>query len=40
MTQPPVLELVGIEKSFPGVRALRGVDLDVRPGQRALGGPM
>ncbi len=33
MTQPPVLELVGIEKSFPGVRALRGVDLDVRPGE-------
>jgi len=33
MSQPPVLELVGIEKSFPGVHALRGVDLDVRPGE-------
>jgi ABC-type sugar transport system ATPase subunit len=33
MSQPAVLELVGIEKSFPGVRALRGVDLDVRPGE-------
>jgi len=33
MSPPTVLELIGIEKSFPGVRALRGVDLDVRPGE-------
>ncbi|ARQ67679.1 sugar ABC transporter ATP-binding protein [Streptomyces marincola] len=28
--QPPLLTLTGITKSFPGVRALDGVDLDVR----------
>jgi hypothetical protein len=30
---PPRLALRGIEKRYPGVRALAGVDLDVRPGQ-------
>ena len=30
---PPALELRGISKSFPGVRALRGVTFDVRPGE-------
>jgi ribose transport system ATP-binding protein len=29
----PRLVMSGIVKSFPGVRALRGVDLDVRPGE-------
>ena len=29
----PLLEMHGIEKTFPGVRALDGVDLDVRPGE-------
>ena len=29
----PLLELSGIEKGFPGVRALKGVDLTVRPGE-------
>jgi inositol transport system ATP-binding protein len=29
----PLLELVGIEKSFPGVRALSGVTLSVKPGK-------
>jgi ABC-type sugar transport system ATPase subunit len=29
----PVLELRGISKRFPGVHALDGVDLDVRPGE-------
>jgi ribose transport system ATP-binding protein len=29
----PVLELSGIEKRFPGVHALRGVDMDLRPGE-------
>ena len=29
----PVLELRGITKRFPGVRALEGVDFDVRPGE-------
>ena len=32
MTQP-VLRLEGIVKTFPGVRALDGVDLEVRPGE-------
>lgn len=31
--QAPLLELVGLVKSFPGVRALRGVDFDVMPGE-------
>ena len=29
----PLLEVRGIEKSFPGVRALSGVSFDVRPGE-------
>src|SRR3954454_20061412 len=29
----PLLEMRGIVKVFPGVRALDGVDLDVRPGE-------
>ncbi|HVG39664.1 MAG TPA: ATP-binding cassette domain-containing protein, partial [Pyrinomonadaceae bacterium] len=29
----PILQMRGIEKSFPGVRALRGVDLDVGAGE-------
>lgn len=29
----PILEMHGIVKTFPGVRALDGVDLDVRPGE-------
>jgi ribose transport system ATP-binding protein len=32
MTQP-LLQMSGIVKEFPGVRALDGVDLDVRPGE-------
>jgi len=30
---PPLLEMSGIVKEFPGVRALDGVDLDVRAGE-------
>jgi ABC-type sugar transport system ATPase subunit len=30
---PPLLVMRGIVKSFPGVRALRGVDLDLRAGE-------
>ncbi|MEO9325177.1 ATP-binding cassette domain-containing protein [Nocardioides sp. C4-1] len=30
---PPLLSLRGVEKSFGAVHVLRGVDLDVRPGQ-------
>jgi ribose transport system ATP-binding protein len=29
----PLLEMHGIVKQFPGVRALDGVDLDVRAGE-------
>ena len=29
----PLLEMHGIVKTFPGVRALAGVDLDVRAGE-------
>src|SRR3954452_17525778 len=32
-TAPPLLEMTGIVKSFPGVRALRGVDLTLRSGE-------
>src|ERR671917_1795353 len=32
-TEPPLLEMHGIVKTFPGVRALGGVDLDVRAGE-------
>lgn len=39
MTTAPLLEMVGIEKSFPGVRALRGCGLTLRAGEvRALLG--
>ncbi len=31
--QTPLLAMRGIEKSFPGVRALRGVDLDLQAGE-------
>jgi ribose transport system ATP-binding protein len=31
--EPPLLTMSGITKSFPGVRALDGVDLDVRTGE-------
>ena len=31
--QTPLLEVRGLEKSFPGVRALTGVSFDVRPGE-------
>lgn len=30
---PPLLEMVGIDKSFPGVHAVRQVDLDLRAGE-------
>jgi ribose transport system ATP-binding protein len=30
---PPLLEMRGIEKSFPGVRAVRGVDLQLHAGE-------
>jgi len=32
-SQSPLLQMQGIEKSFPGVRALRGVDLTLRSGE-------
>mgnify|MGYP000063993423 CR=1 FL=1 len=32
-TNPPLLALTGIVKSFPGVRALRGVDLPLNAGE-------
>lgn len=32
-SQEPVLRLAGIHKSFPGVRALKGVTLDLLPGE-------
>ena len=33
MSDVPLLRMAGIVKEFPGVRALRGVDLDVRGGE-------
>ena len=33
VTGTPLLEMSGIVKMFPGVRALDGVDLDVRAGE-------
>ncbi len=33
MSDTPLLTMTGIVKEFPGVRALDGVDLDVRPGE-------
>ena len=32
-SRPPLLVMKGIRKSFPGVQALRGVDLDVHAGE-------
>jgi galactofuranose transport system ATP-binding protein len=32
-SDPPVIDVRGVSKSFPGVRALRGVDFSVRPGE-------
>jgi len=29
----PILEMSGITKTFPGVRALNNVDFDLRPGE-------
>ena len=31
--EPPLLSMSGITKSFPGVRALDGVDLEVQAGE-------
>ena len=40
MDAPPVLEVRGLVKEYPGVRALRGVDFDVRAGEvHCLVGP-
>jgi ABC-type sugar transport system ATPase subunit len=33
MPANPVLEVRGVTKSFPGVRALKGVSLAIRPGE-------
>lgn len=33
MEQPKRLELFGIEKSFPGVRAVKGVSMEILPGE-------
>ena len=33
MSEQPILEVRGLEKEYPGVRALQGVDFDVRPGE-------
>ena len=31
--EPCLLRMTGIEKSYPGVQALKGVDFDLRPGE-------
>jgi ribose transport system ATP-binding protein len=37
---PPILEVIGLVKAYPGVRALNGVDFDVRAGEvHCLVGP-
>ena len=33
VSAPPLLEMRSIRKSFPGVRALKGVDLDLHAGE-------
>lgn len=33
MNQQPLLEMIGIEKSFPGVQVLKGVNFSVNPGE-------
>ncbi len=33
MHHPPLLEMTGITKSYPGVQALRGIDLQLRAGE-------
>ena len=33
MNDKPILELKNIVKTFPGVRALKGVDLNIYPGE-------
>jgi ABC-type sugar transport system ATPase subunit len=33
MSPSPILQLVGVEKNFGGVRALRGANLEARPGE-------
>ena len=33
MPAAPVVEMRGIDRSFPGVQALKGVDFDLRPGE-------
>ena len=31
--EPPLLRMVGVEKSFPGVRALDGINLELNAGE-------